>query len=236
MMTERAGPGSALGARPPSGLGAPGSRAPQSSSGSGSPARPGTTSVTSNPRPAMASRPTHSSNGSVPVSRPVSSTGPRPPSSGSGTPNNRPSGYHGGPEDNDKGLKMKIKRTKSGRQEIVSVSKYCNTDFNHSVLSGNVRSSLKCQKFDISGWKRTWGAIWWWGVLWFLLLPCSETSISTWRTPKDSHRAPEDPHRTTHPVRPVAWLCRSVQRCHGRTSTKKDEGEINICSASRKFF
>ena len=148
-MTERAGPGSALGARPPSGLGAPGSRAPQSSSGSGSPARPGTTSVTSNPRPAMASRPTHSSNGSVPVSRPVSSTGPRPPSSGSGTPNNRPSGYHGGPEDNDKGLKMKIKRTKSGRQEIVSVSKYCNTDFNHSVLGGNVRSCLKNLIFQV---------------------------------------------------------------------------------------
>ena len=133
MMTERVGPGSALGARPPPGLGAGGgSRAGQTSSG-GSPARP-PGSLASNPRPAMASsRPTHSSNGSVPGSRPVSSTGPRPPSS-SGPPNNRPPGYHGGPEENDKGLKMKIKRTKSGRQEIVSVSRnFCSTSQFQSV-------------------------------------------------------------------------------------------------------
>ena len=123
MMTERVGPGSALAARPPSGLGAPGSRPGSQTSSGGSPARPPGSVSSSNPRPAMASsRPTHSSNGSVPVSRPVSSTGPRPPSS-SGPPNNRPPGYHGGPEENDKGLKMKIKRTKSGRQEIVSVSR-----------------------------------------------------------------------------------------------------------------
>ena len=142
MMTERVGPGSALGARPPSGLGAPGSRAPQTSSG-GSPARP-PGSVGSNPRPAMASRPTHSSNGSVPVSRPVSSTGPRPPSSSSsGPPNNRPPGYHGGPEENDKSLKMKIKRTKSGRQEIVSVSRSPSILSNQSVQCDHVRSDDK---------------------------------------------------------------------------------------------
>ena len=120
MMTERVGPGSGIGARPPSGLGPPGSRGPSSSGGGGGGGggSPG--------RPSMPSRPSNGS--SAPVSRPVSSTSSsRPPTSSASSTHNRPPGYHGGLEENDKSLKMKIKRTKSGRQEIVSVSRHTYT-------------------------------------------------------------------------------------------------------------
>ena len=116
MMTERVGSGSGIGARPPSGLGPPGSRGPSSSGGGGGGGggSPG--------RPSMPSRPSNGS--SAPVSRPVSSTSSsRPPTSSASSTHSRPPGYHGGLEENDKSLKMKIKRTKSGRQEIVSVSR-----------------------------------------------------------------------------------------------------------------
>ena len=117
MMTERVGPGSGIGARPPSGHGPPGSRGPSSSGGGGG-GSPG--------RPSMPSRPSNGS--SAPVSRPVSSTSSsRPPTSSASSTHNRPPGYHGGLEENDKSLKMKIKRTKSGRQEIVSVSRHIYT-------------------------------------------------------------------------------------------------------------
>ena len=100
MMTERPGLGSPLGPRPP--------LAPPR-------AHPGPPRPPIGPRSSLGPRPPHTNGSSM--ARSPGGPGPRPP--GAQGPPARPPGF--GSDDSDKSLKMKIKRTKSGRQEIVAV-------------------------------------------------------------------------------------------------------------------